>query len=436
MLFLCTQFFTVTQLYQRMKYEVLIIGAGAAGLIAMKELTKAGYQVCMLEAAANAGGRISTIEKEFTEPVEAGPEFIHGNLDLSLQLINEAGLTLIPTEGNMIPVKNGKWLKEETHDPHWDEFINQLYQLEKDCSLADFLDQYFAADKYAALRDSVRGYAEGFDLADVSKASSIFAREEWSQHYETQYRIKEGYGKLIDYLAEQCTQQDSAIHFNQPVYRIVHSANSVTVFTTNNKSFQAEKIIITVPLGLLQNGSIEFSPAINEHLSAIQQLGFGSVIKLLFMFSNNFWKSYADDIGFILSDQQIPTWWTQIPTESNLLTGWLGGPKAATMSTYSDNEILQAALESLANIFGKSVEELQDQLTHYKIICWQNNPYTKGGYSYMTLDSIAAKTKLSEPIADTIFFAGEAYYSGASQGTVEAALQSGMDAAQKLKKIR
>lgn len=418
-----------------MKYDVLIIGAGAAGLIAMKELTKAGCHVCMLEATAVAGGRISTLKEEFSEPVEAGPEFIHGNLELSLHLIRKAGLTLIPTAGNMIPVKNGKWIKEETHDPHWEEFMNQLYQLEKDCSLADFLDQYFAAEKYAALRDSVHGYAEGFDLADISKASAIFAREEWSQHYETQYRIKEGYGKLIDYLVEQCTQQHSVIHFNQPVYKIEHSANSVTVFTINNKSFQAAKLIITAPLGILQNGNIEFSPAIDGHITAIQQLGFGSVIKLLFMFTNNFWKSYADDIGFILSDQQIPTWWTQIPTESNLLTGWLGGPKAAEMSVYSDNEILRAALESLANIFGKSVEELQDQLSHHKIICWQNNLYAKGGYSYMTVDSIAAKTKLSEPIAETIFFAGEAYYSGASQGTVEAALQSGLDAAQKLKKM-
>ncbi len=88
-------------------------------------------------------------------------------------------------------------------------------------------------------------------------------------------------------------------------------------------------MIITVSLGVLQSGSIQFKPALTDHAIAIQGIGFGTVIKFLLEFKTSFWKEFDDDIGFLLTDEEIPTWWTQLPGESNLLTGWLGGPKAA-----------------------------------------------------------------------------------------------------------
>ena len=99
-----------------MKYDVIIIGAGAAGLHAMKNLTEAGYKVCILEAAETIGGRIATIEERgFTGPVETGAEFIHGKLPLTFKLLKEAGIAYEPVEGDMIGVRNGAWEKEE-HD--------------------------------------------------------------------------------------------------------------------------------------------------------------------------------------------------------------------------------------------------------------------------------------------------------------------------------
>ena len=77
-----------------MKYDVIIIGAGAAGLSAMKYLAEAGYKVCVLEAMGSIGGRIATIEENgFTHPVEAGAEFIHGKLPLTFELLKKAGLS-------------------------------------------------------------------------------------------------------------------------------------------------------------------------------------------------------------------------------------------------------------------------------------------------------------------------------------------------------
>ncbi|QEC67840.1 FAD-dependent oxidoreductase [Panacibacter ginsenosidivorans] len=417
-----------------MKYDVLIIGAGAAGLMAMRELIKSGYQVCILEATGIAGGRIHTIkENGFDDTVETGPEFIHGNLERTQQLVKEAGLSLIPVTGKMVSVQKGKWLTEDDEDEHWDVFMKRLQQQEDDITIEQFLQQYFSATQYASLRNAVQHYAEGFDLADISKASVLFVKEEWSQHNEVNYRIKGGYGKLIDYLQQQCMQQHDDIFFNHPVYKIEHYPGHVTAHTINNKTISASKLIVTVPLGVLQNNSIEFMPALASHSTAIAQLGFGTVIKILLQFKTAFWKKHADDIGFILSDETIPTWWTQSPIQNNLLTGWLGGPKAAMLSRLTNDALLQTALHSLSAIFHKSMPVLQQLLTHHKIICWSNNPYIQGGYSYNTIASAEAKNILATPVNNTIFFAGEAYYTGKSQGTVEAALQSGREAAGKLR---
>lgn len=420
-----------------MKYDVLIIGAGAAGLMAMRALTKEGHNICMLEATGVAGGRIHTITGEgFNEPAETGPEFIHGNLKLTLQLLKEAELSTIPVTGKMVSVQKGKWLTgEEEEEEHWHAFMTCLQQQQKDTTIELFLQQYFPAPQYASLRKAVQHYAEGFDLADISRASVLSIKEEWSHQNETQYRVKEGYGKLIGYLQQQCLQQHGTILFNHPVNKIEHSTGHVTVHTANGKIVSASKLIITAPLGVLQNGSIAFMPALTTHADAIGQLGFGSVIKILLQFKTAFWSSHADNIGFILSDEAIPTWWTQSPIQNNLLTGWLGGPTAVTLSQLSNDALLQISLQSLSAIFHQSIQSLQQELIHYKVICWHNKPYIQGGYSYNSIYSVEAKNVLATPVNNTIFFAGEAYYTGESQGTVEAALQSGSDTAKKIRSL-
>src|SRR3954462_9840894 len=101
-----------------MKYDVIIVGAGAAGLIAMKTLLECGYNVCVLEAAAMAGGRIQTEDNDYlNEKIETGAEFIHGDLPLTKQLLHDAGISYHKVEGEMINVNNGVWQNDEQHDP-------------------------------------------------------------------------------------------------------------------------------------------------------------------------------------------------------------------------------------------------------------------------------------------------------------------------------
>lgn len=411
-----------------MKYDVIIIGAGAAGLLAMRDLAKAGYHVCMLEATGIAGGRISNIKENFENYVEAGAEFIHGKLPFTFQILQEAGLSYEPVEGKMIGVRQGQWQSED-HYGHWEEFMQQLRKLKTDITILQFLEENFSNPEYIHLRQAVQRFSEGFDLADISKASILSVKNEWEDIDKKQYRIKGGYFQLIDHLVKSCRQLNTEFYFDACVNKIDHEEGNVTVHTADNKKFHANKLIITVSAGVLQSGTIQFKPALTDHAVAIQGLGFGAVIKFLLEFKTSFWKEFDDETGFLLTDEEIPTWWTQLPVESNLLTGWLGGPNATKKIFEPDSSLLQTALLSLSSIFRIPPAMLQEELTNYKIINWLNQPYIKGGYSYNTLHSEKAKEILASPVNNTIYFAGEAISRSESQGTVESALQSGHDIA-------
>ncbi|HEX3385340.1 MAG TPA: FAD-dependent oxidoreductase, partial [Mucilaginibacter sp.] len=166
---------------------------------------------------------------------------------------------------------------------------------------------------------------------------------------------------------------------------------------------------------------------------AFHQIGFGAIVKILFEFKDAFWeKNERMHMGFVMSDEQIPTWWTQYPTHSSVLTGWLGGLPAERKKHLTDEQFVQEGIRSLANIFSKTEAEVKDNLVAWKVANWTNDQFTLGSYVYDTLKSHEARKILSKPIDDNLYFAGEFIYEGPSMGTVEAALSSGLEVAKKL----
>ena len=416
-----------------MNYDVIIVGAGVAGLTAMDQLVHNGYKVCLLEAAPVAGGRILTLKEDgFPEPVEAGAEFIHGDLPLTSGLLKEAGIAYIAVDGDMVPVHHGQWQNEDKPDEHWNSFMQKLKKLQTDISIDEFLQTHFSAPEFEELRGSVRRFAEGFDLADIKKASMLALKDEWKEIEQRQYRVAGGYERIIKYLLDRCLLPDSIIKFNAVVEKIEFTQGMARAYTSDGNNYEAKKIIVTASVGVLQSNSIQFDPPLAAHDTAINELGFGDVIKFLFQFNEAFWTKYHDKPGFILSDENIPTWWTQLPAETNLLTGWLGGPPATAFEGKSEEYLKDIALNSLSKIFSMPVDEIEKRLVHYRVISWKDNEFIKGGYSYSTLQTVHAKKILSEPVYDIIYFAGEAMSSGESLGTVEAAIQSGMETAKKI----
>ncbi|MCY7420238.1 MAG: FAD-dependent oxidoreductase [Chitinophagaceae bacterium] len=418
--------------------DIIIIGAGAAGLLAGKLLTEQGLSVCLLEARNRTGGRINTLPySEWNETAEGGAEFIHGKLKLTLELLKEAGLKKTKVGGEMWQVFGGSWQQDDDYLEKQNKVISKLKTLKEDISIAAFLSKEFAGDEHAEVRQSITSYVEGYYAGDVNLTSSKAFLAEWESEDEEQYRPVQGYQTLLDYLLDKIENGRGKLHLSTIVKQVNYLQNSVEIIDSNLQKYTATKAIITVPLGVWRaeekdKASIQYHPALPQKMQAAFEMGFGSAIKILLRFKTPFWQQddYKNkDIGFVFSDQNIGTWWTQNPLDSNLLTGWLAGPRAYELRYSADDIIFEQAIESLQHLFSVNKEKLSEALINWKVYNWTADPYALGAYSFSTLQSEAARKVMVQPVENTLFFAGEALYSGTETGTVEAAFISGKQVA-------
>lgn len=415
--------------------HIIIVGAGAAGLMAARELSPR-YKVTILEARKEAGGRIRTIyHPDATTHLEAGAEFVHGKLPVTLQLLKEAGLSYSCVNGNMFSITKGKWEQSEEMIEGWDELLNKMEEESDDPTMLDFLNRYYSAEEHHLLRRHISRYAEGFDLADISRVSLKALLEEWTNESGDNFRVDQGYRALVNFMESECMQRGCTIHFDHPVKLIEWENGSVNAYMDEHTVFHADTILITIPLGILQSRqaseAITFVPDIDHYLDASQQMGYGSVIKFVLQFNTPFWHRHKKDIGFMISDETVPTWWTQSHNDTTL-TGWLGGPPADELSNATKEQLLATALNSLAGIFGMSYAEIHSQLAVSYVFNWARDEWADGGYSYATPATASVIKLFDKAPGDTIYFAGEAFYEGTAPGTVEAALVSGKKVAEKI----
>lgn len=431
-----------------MKNTVLVIGAGAAGLMAAHALCKAGKKVTILEARNRTGGRIYTLNStSFFKHTELGAEFIHGDLPVTLGLLKEANIPHRTADAEMWRYENGKFTKDNEIIEDWELLIARLNELTDDTTINQFLEQEFAGDKYSKLRDGVWKFVSGYDTADPRLASAFALRNEWQHEDENaQHRINGGYCALISYLVDECKKTGNEVLLNSVAKHIDWKPDDVKVTCADGSAYHAEKLVIAIPLGVLkagkdESGAINFAPQLPDYSNAIGKMGFGAVIKILLEFNEPFWldkqspKTANDSIkkmGYLFSDEEIPTWWTQAPNQSKVLTGWIGGPAAQEKLHTPDAEILEQGLQSLANIFDKDINELKGMLVARRVVNWTADPFTRGSYAYDTVDAPQARRLLNKPVNDTIFFAGEYLYEDTAMGTVEAALTNGLAVAKKI----
>src|SRR3981189_2022025 len=133
--------------------RIVIIGAGAAGLMAARELGRAGRKVTVLEARDRCGGRIHPLPAaEFGYPAEGGAEFVHGEAPVTRSLLREARLSLLPIEGVQWSVEDGKFSHRGSQDPHQAELHKALEELKDDLTVGEFLRRHFAGPTYDRLR--------------------------------------------------------------------------------------------------------------------------------------------------------------------------------------------------------------------------------------------------------------------------------------------
>jgi monoamine oxidase len=413
--------------------DIIILGAGASGLSAARRLSEAGKTVIVLEARNRIGGRIDTRQLPgFSIPIERGAEFIHGNLPFTRKLAREAGVSLRKGAGRAYRIDGGKTSAADFF-PGMDNLVRALKALKQDMSIGKFLDTHFSGDEYRQLRDQTKLFVQGFDAADVNKASAFGLRDEWSQEDEDQqYHPNGGYGQLMEFMAERAKRAGAQIHLNTVVSEIRWSEGHAEVVTQQGTHFTARQVIITIPPAVLQSGAVTFTPALTKQARALSQIETGGVIKFVVEFHEPVWERSGfrpmHDLHFIFSDAAVPTWWTQRPLKTPLITGWLSGPPAQHVPV-SEDALWDMASRSLSYLLGCPALKVKRAVRAFAIANWVHDPFALGAYTYKGLQTQDAVRTLGEPVADTLYFAGEAFDTGNAMGTVEAALSSGFHVA-------
>lgn len=410
--------------------HIVIVGAGAAGLMAARALARTGKRVTILEARDRCGGRIHPLPaSEFGYAADGGAEFVHGEAPVTRGLAREAGLSVRTIGGTQWSFDGKAFSRENPRDPYGDKLHAAVKELTDDLTVADFLRRHFAGPEYARLRHAVERMVEGYDAADPERASTLALRDEWmNDGHATQGRIDGGYGRLIDFLAAECRKSGAAIHLGAVVAAIEESGGKVVVRGAGGEEQICDRVILTVPLPLLRE--IALPAAARTKAAAADDIGFGSVIKLLLRFKRPWWREREElaDMLFLLSDETIPVWWTRQPDQHHVLTGWFGGPRTAELSHLDPQGLIDAGLDSLAAIFNQPREDIARDLVASAAANWAHDPFARGAYSWATPQTRAAQEILAR--ADgPVLFSGEALYRGRDMGTVEAALASGLETA-------
>jgi monoamine oxidase len=406
------------------KIDLIVIGAGAAGLAAASDLRRSGVRLLVLEARDRIGGRIHTLHHPRSPlPVELGAEFVHGRPKEIFDIVHEAGLHAPETRGRMLHVIGGEVTEASAGGTVLDD-LKDSASPERDESFLSFLERshYDERQEQAAI-----GFVEGFNAARKEEVSVASLAKDMKAGDEIDgdcsFRLLEGYDAVPRYLEGAETH----VRLNAIVESIAWQPCDCEVRLRSGEIYHAARVLVTVPLGVLQAGDLRFDPEPAEIFEAVRALRFGQAARVTFRFAHKFWEADERfrDAGFILSDEPVfPTWWT---AETNLV-GWSAGPKADELLGLSDDEVTRRALGSLERILGRAPETPEGSHFHD----WHADPFSRGAYSWVPAGAVPARETLARPVADTLFFAGEATDLAGYGGTVHGAISSGRRAARQI----
>ena len=437
--------------------DVLIVGAGVAGLAAARRLSGAGRSVILLEARDRIGGRIDTHRAPgWPIPIEMGAEFVHGRPPETWDILRAAGAIAYDVPDTHWHFDRGKLRRLTDFWDRLDTVLRAMKRLKGDESFADFASRCCEGNRKTL--ELVTSYVEGFNAADSRKISarSIVQAEEDAEQVEGSklFRIAGGYDQIPAWLAAGLQRDRAQIHLRRGVKSIAWRKGHVRVTARRidddvEEPFTAKQTIITLPIGVLKApatdpAAVEFSPPIESKWNAISKIESGPVVKAILRFDAPFWENQKipsanerlAEAGFVHADLYqpgiaFPTWWTMAALRVPILVGWVGGPMAQELSGGPDHRVLAHAIESLVRLFAMNTPDLGKRLQSWRVADWQSDPYARGAYSYLTVGAGKAVEQLAQPIQNTLFFAGEATHPGMS-GTVAGAIASGYRAADEI----
>ncbi len=420
---------------------VIVIGAGTAGLSAARALHDAGIEVIVLEARDRIGGRIWSNDA-LGGYVDMGASWIHGVKKNPIQkLAKKNKIKTIPTDWDsyLLYSADGEEVPDRQvvkAESRFRKLMKQLdkhrEELDKDIALRDGIDALLAkrdlsAEESCLIEWVMIGEIEHDYAANLSDMSLWW----WDQDEELKgdhVVFPKGYRQIIDILAKGLD-----IRLNTVVEEVEYKGG-VTVKTADGDAIKGTHVIVAVPLGVLKHKKIQFSPTLPaSKQQAIHNLEMGAFHKTYLRFPEVFWDDEYEFFGYVAEakDQWI-TWMNyQYYIDEPVLMSINTGQFAHDLEKMSDAHVIDRAMAVLRTIYGESIPDPTD----YLLTSWMNDPFSMGAYSYIPIGASGDDYKaMAQPVADRLFFAGEAT-TREYPSTVHGAFLSGQREAERIRKL-
>lgn len=387
----------------------LVIGAGMAGVTVARSLHQAGVDITVLEARDRVGGRIWT-DRSLGTPVDMGASWIHGTSGNPITDLAQ-GIDLYRTNYENVRVftENGSAVGESaliTLGGELEFFLEAAEELSEelddDISLAAALRVFTEGESLTPLQQW--GVVTGIehDYAATLDQLSLFYSDSGEDFDGDDALFPGGYDQIINLLTANLN-----IQHNQVVRVIEYESDGVRV-TTDTDVFEADGAVITLPLGVLQSGQVEFSPPLPDwKQNAINRLSMGRLNKIAMRFPSTFWQADADFIGYASETRgEFPIFMNVNRfADAPVLMSLVSGDFSKSLEDQTDDQIMSQIMSVLRRIYGTSIPDPEAFL----ISRWGKDPFAFGSYSHIPVGASPEDHEaLAEPVGDTLFFAGEA----------------------------
>ncbi|MDO8624431.1 MAG: NAD(P)/FAD-dependent oxidoreductase [bacterium] len=406
------------------QWDVIVIGAGAAGLACARELAEVGKRVLVLEARNRIGGRIHTIRERGI--VEAGAEFIHGENAATWELVRSLELKTAEWQSSKIEPsrlfgKNGvirtdsQALVEEMQkaEEGLDTYEGQ------DMSVADFLAKKEVSEE---ARFYAGRHIADIEAADIDKVSvAALSREGGiATNGFRNFWLPNGYDQIIEGL-----QKGIQIKLENAVATVTWQKDHVVVHCQNGNGFITSKVVVTVPIGVMKKRVITFLPELPVSFwQAVDTVGFGNSTKLTLWLSEPLLEFNMLDTAGLFGH-----FWPRLFGAEPVLVGFSGGSRASELTKMGEKAAIKVGIEDVADALGNNIKK---QILAARHFTWSDDPYALGSYSYSPLYMGSAREELRVPIENTLYYTGEAVNEVGHVGTVHGAIEAGRDTADKI----
>jgi len=412
--------------------NVIVIGAGAAGMHAAHLLNRSSINVQILEASGVSGGRIRYLQGFSDFPLELGTDEIYGNDNIWYEIVSSAGVTVKERVLLSRYVLDGTVGTAEEFQNDVDFQIAQGFKNEivnyqgPDISVNNGISAAGIKSRVHHILNGEIGNKYGtsnerLGMRGVSEQQNIFQGGPGIYIVEGQSFITVINSAFSDIL--------SKIVYNTPVTSINYSGEKVEVMDSNGGVHTADKVVITVPVSILKDNDISFTPSLpGTKTNAIQNIGMDAGMKFALSFDANFW---GDNTTSIISDGIVPRYYAPgigRSSSNSVLAAYVMGDQAEFLKDFEEGQIYETMLDELDRIYDGNASRLVsrdiDENVLGVVMNWTKEPYIRGAYSYPKVGSTLARETLALPVQNKLFFAGEATGLRGDFGMVQGALSS------------